>query len=284
MSTYTVTIDSALARAARDLAGRSDSPRLDAQLLLGASLGMGRAALITDGGRPLEAAALRDFEDLIARRRGGAPVAYLTGRREFWSLDLRVTPAVLVPRPETETLVAVALAALPAGARCSLLDLGTGSGAIALAVAHERPLAAVTGTDLSPAALDVARDNAHALGLTHIVWREGDWFDAVPGGRFDVIVSNPPYVAAGDPSLAALGAEPPLALTPGPTGLEAFAAIAAGAGRHLHPGGRLIFEHGADQAAGVAALLADRGFAAIETRPDHAGLPRVTLGILHPST
>lgn len=278
------TIDVVLARGAGDLAGRSASPRLDAQLLLAAVLGGNRTALIANGGRQLDAAERGAFDALIARRRGGAPVAYLTGRREFWSLELHVTPAVLVPRPETETLVELALAALPADVPCSVLDLGTGSGAIALALAHERPRARVTGTDLSGGALEVAVANARAAGLTRVEWLEGAWFDAVPGRRFDVIVSNPPYVAAGDPALAALGAEPLLALTPGPTGLEALAVIAGGASGHLKPGGRLILEHGASQAAAVAALLARHGFAGISTHPDYSGRARVTLGTFHPPT
>jgi release factor glutamine methyltransferase len=211
-------------------------------------------------------------------------VAYLTGRREFWSLQLSVNPAVLVPRPETELLVELALERLPVDSRRAVLDLGTGSGAIALALAHERPRAALTGTDLSGAALAVARANARALGLERIEWLAGGWFGAVPGRRFDLIVSNPPYVAAGDPALAELAAEPALALTPGPGGLEALGAIAAGAAGFLNPGGCLLLEHGATQAAAVAALLARHGFGGIATRPDAAGLPRVTHGTFHPST
>jgi release factor glutamine methyltransferase len=208
----------------------------------------------------------------------------LTGVREFWSLPLRVTPAVLAPRPETETLVAAVLAAVPVDRDCAILDLGTGSGAIAIALASERPRARVTGTDLSSAALEVAVDNARRLDLSRIDWRQGLWFDAVPDRRFDVIVSNPPYVADGDAALARLAAEPTLALTPGVTGLEAFAAIIARAAEHLHASGLLAFEHGASQGADVGALLARHGFTHIRLHEDHAGLPRVTLATLQSST
>jgi len=276
-------VDATLRRATRALDGHSDSPRLDAQLLLARVLGVDRSALIAGGDRVLDARELGAFDALIARRRTGEPVAYLTGHREFWSLDLQVTPAVLVPRPETELLVELALARLPEDRACSVLDLGTGSGAIALAIARERPLAAVTGVDVSPEALAVAAANARGLGLLRIEWRHGSWFDAVPGRRFHLIVSNPPYVAAGDPALAALGAEPRLALTPGPTGLEALAAIAAGAGRHLEPGGWLLVEHGATQDREVAALLRSAGFSADSNR-DAAGTPRAIAATLHATT
>jgi release factor glutamine methyltransferase len=277
-------IDTILARAARSLIGHSDSPRLDAQLLLAQVLGVGRTALIADGDRALDAAVFGAFELAIARRRSGVPVAYLTGRREFWSLELEVTPAVLVPRPETELLVELALARLPEDRASSVLDLGTGSGAIALAIAHERPRAAVTAVDLSPEALAVATANARTLGIQRIEWCQGSWFSAVPGRRFDVIVSNPPYVAADDPALAALGAEPRLALTPGPTGLEALAAIAAGAARHLELGGWLILEHGAGQAAEVATLLTQAGFTAVASHRDPAGAARAAVATLHATT
>jgi len=266
-----------LQEAARTLGACSDSPRLDAEVLLGHVLRRSRAGLVADGDRPLARPDESAYADLIAARLGGAPVAYLTGVREFWSLPLRVSPAVLVPRPETETLVAAVLAVVPVDRDCAILDLGTGSGAIAIALARERPRARVTGTDLSAAALAVAVDNARLCGLPRIVWRQGAWFDAVPGERFDVIVSNPPYVAADDAALGRLKAEPLLALTPGATGLEAFAAIIARASEYLHPSGLLGFEHGAGQAPDVAALLARAGFAQIRLHEDQAGLPRVTL-------
>jgi release factor glutamine methyltransferase len=272
------TIAEALGGAARTLADRSESPRLDAELLLCKITGWSRSALIIRGTEPLAAAQRRHFEALIAQRASGVPVAYLTGTREFWSLGLGVTPAVLVPRPETELLVEQALALLPQDAAGPLLDLGTGSGAIALAIASERPHLRVTAVDISAAALAVASANGAALGLSHLDWRLGSWFDAVPGERFAVIVANPPYVAADDPALHRLAAEPLLALTPGPTGLEALTPIVAGAAAHLHPGGWLLLEHGNDQAIDVSRLLDAAGFSRVRTLEDHAGRPRVTLG------
>ena len=196
------------ARPCTRLRSYSESPRLDAEVLLGKVLGVPRSALIVRAPEPVAADALHRYQSLIERRASGTPVAYLTGTREFWSLQLDVTPAVLVPRPETETLVELALRLLPVDGEPSVLDLGTGSGAIALAVAAERPRARVTGVDISPAALGVARRNAAALGLPRVAWRLGSWFEPVAGERFDLIVANPPYVADTDPALAKLADEP----------------------------------------------------------------------------
>ena len=270
-----------LQSAARALDGSSDSARLDAELLLGKILGVPRANLIARGGEPVDGETERAFAHLIDERLRGAPVAYLTGTREFWSLPLRVTPAVLVPRPETEILVDLALQRLPRDRWNSVLDLGTGSGAIALAIASERPSSRVTGVDISPSALDVAKQNSRDLGLSHIDWRLGSWFDPVPGERFDMIVANPPYVAAADPALEKLQAEPAIALCVGPTGFEALSAIAGAAAAHLHKDGWLILEHGSDQAPAVARLLERHGFARISSHLDFAGKPRVTLGTVH---
>ncbi|HMD72490.1 MAG TPA: peptide chain release factor N(5)-glutamine methyltransferase [Steroidobacteraceae bacterium] len=275
------TIAESLANATRKLTACSDSPRLDAELLLGSVVERNRAGLIVDGDESLDPACERAYAELVAERLAGMPVAYLTGRREFWSLELRVTPAVLVPRPETETLVEAVLDCLPASRHCAVLDLGTGSGAIAIAIAKERPRARVTGTDLSMSALEVATGNAENLGFAAIEWCHGSWFDAVRGRRFDAIVANPPYVAAGDAALAALKAEPLLALTPGASGLEAIESIIAAAADHLREHGLLALEHGSGQASEVAALLERHGFINIRSRADRSGLPRVTLANSH---
>ena len=284
----TVSVSQLLQRGARSLESHSDSPRLDAELLLGRTLRLSRSALIARSNDPVSSEREQGYASLIEQRLKGAPVAYLTGTREFWSLALRVTPAVLVPRPETELLVELALQRLPgrqAGPAvdraCSVLDLGTGSGAIALAIASERPGVRVTGVDISPSALEVAVQNSRDLGLARIDWRLGSWFEPVPGERFDVIVANPPYVAAADPALERLRAEPAIALCGGPTGLEALSAIAGAAVPHLHTHGWLILEHGSDQAPDVARLLERHGFAEVRSHLDFSGKPRVTLGTVH---
>jgi len=276
------TVASSLGQGVRSLSGRSGSPQLDAEVLLSSVLGVDRAALIARGSDRLADHDLGVYRDLLEQRRRGMPVAYLTGRREFWSLPLKVTPAVLVPRPETELLVEVALRHVPKSAQCAVLDLGTGSGAVALAIASERPLARVVGVDASPGALGVARDNARALALSTVAFRLGSWFDAVRGEVFDVVVANPPYVADRDPALAALAAEPLLALVAGPAGLDALEAIIAAAPRHLTRGGWLLLEHGSTQELEVAKLLERRGFTGVECHSDYSGLPRVTRGTYSP--
>ena len=255
---------------------------VDAQVLLAHVLSVDRAWLVGHATDRLTREESDDFFALATRRRDGEPVAYLTGRREFHGLDLRVTPAVLIPRPETETLVDCALERLPADREVRVLDLGTGSGAIALAIAHARPLASVVATDVSIDALAVARENAARLDLTNVAFLHGDWYealgdDAVP---FDAIVANPPYVASGDAHLGEgdLRHEPQVALTPGGDGLDALRTIAAGAVARLVRGGTLAVEHGYDQSDAVRALFADAGFAGIEARRDLAGIPRVVAG------
>ena len=270
-----------LQTAAGEFAAVSSSPRLDAEILLAHTLGCTRSAFSMHPQAQIGAPHVAEFRRLCAQRASGTPIAYLTGIKEFWSMPLRVSAAVLVPRPETEILVEHALQLIGGDPTASVIDLGTGSGAIALAIAKERPGIRITGTDASEAALEIARANAQTLGLTGIRWRQGSWFDAVPGERFDLIVSNPPYVAGGDAHLTMLAAEPLAALTPGPTGLEAYAAIFPAAVRHLNPGGRIIVEHGAEQAAPVANLLEQSGFVHVTSHPDYSGIPRVTLGFLN---
>ena len=256
---------------------------LDAGLLLAHTLRTTRVRLMSDGASAVEPAALERYRVLIERRARGEPLAYLTGTREFWSLPLRVSGAVLVPRPETELLVerALALRAAPEG---RVVDLGTGSGAIALALAHERPRWQVTATDVSLAALAVARANAARLGLGGIDFRAGSWLAPLAGARFDLIVSNPPYVAADDPALAdpALAHEPRLALTPGADALGFLRQIARDAPQHLEPGGWLLLEHGAAQAAAVRHELVLAGCRYVRSHRDLAGHERITEGQYDP--
>lgn len=220
------------------------------------------------------------FERLLAARVGGAPVAYLLGRRAFWTFDLEVTPAVLIPRPETELLVELALARLPPDQPSAVADLGTGSGAIALAIARERPQARVLATDIGVESLAVACANAQRLGLGNVVFAQGDWCAALGDERFDLIASNPPYIEAGDPHLAQgdLRHEPLRALASGADGLDAIREIVAASPRHLVPGGWLLLEHGHDQAARVRELLATHGFAEVASAIDLAGHERVGYG------
>lgn len=274
-----MSIRDALASATARLRHTSETPDLDAGLLLAHVLGRPRSYLVAHSGDALADADAAAFAGLVERRRDGEPVAYLTGRKGFWSLELEVAPAVLVPRPETELLVELALARLPPETGLRAADLGTGSGAIALALASERQRLAVVATDAQPTALAVARSNAARLQLGNVEFREGDWFGAFTAGeRFDLLVSNPPYVAAGDPHLADLCHEPRAALAAGEDGLDALRRIAVGAPAHLLPGGHLLLEHGADQGPAVRGLLLEAGFEDVETHSDLAGHDRVTLG------
>ena len=255
--------------------------RLDAQWLLAHQLQRDRAWLIAHDDEWLDPADAAAFAQACQRRAAGEPLAYLTGERGFHGLLLQVTPDVLVPRPDTETLVDWALDLLrtwPPSPPPRVLDLGTGSGAIALAVAHSHPAARIIATDLSPAALAVARANAQRLALA-VAFAPGTWWQAVAGAEpFDLALSNPPYIAGDDPHLPALRHEPLLALTPGGDGLGALREIIAGAAGHLKPGGWLLLEHGWDQADAVAALLRAAGFEDVATRFDLEGRPRCTGG------
>ncbi len=261
-------------------AARTTVDPAEAELLLAHALGRPRGWLYAhadDRATPDEA---RRFDGLLARRGRGEPVAYLCGRRGFWTLDLAVTADTLIPRPETERLVELALERLPRGGRARIADLGTGSGAIALALAAERPDATVAATDASAAALAVACANARAAGLANVSFHAGDWFAALPGRRFDLVASNPPYIAAGDPHLREgdLRFEPPAALSSGGDGLDAICTIVAGAPAHLSPGGWLLLEHGWTQGAAVRALLQAAGFVEVSTHRDLEERDRVTLG------
>lgn len=268
--------DSLLREAARHIA------REDAEPLLAHALGRDRAWLFAHATDPVEAELADGFRQLVERRAAGEPVAYLTGRRGFWTLDLEVTPDTLVPRPETELLVELALARIGPDVPARVADLGTGSGAIALAIASERPVAAVVATDISAPTLAVAVRNAQAHRLDNVWFRRGDWDEALGRDRFDLIASNPPYIAEGDPHLAQgdLRHEPPRALSSGADGLDAIRTIVAAASRHLVPNGWLLLEHGLDQGGAVRALLEAAGFAEVSTARDLEQRDRVTLGRL----
>lgn len=277
-----MTIGEALQQAGEFLKETSPSPRVDAEALLMHVSRLDRAGLIVQGERVLTENEEQHWKKLLARRGRGEPVAYLTGRREFWSRSLRVTPDVLIPRPETELLVEKALARIPPHAAWTLADLGTGSGAIALALAAERPRCRVIATDLSEAALAVARENAARLGLTNIEFRWGDWLAPLADMKLDMIASNPPYVAENDPHLAQgdVRFEPRLALAAGRDGLDAIRMIALQAGNRLRAGGVLLFEHGCDQSEAARHALRESGYRDIVCHKDLAGHARVTEGRL----
>ena len=252
---------------------------VDSRALLRAALGVSDTYLVAHPEQVLTDRQRDCYLDWVERRRAGEPVAYLTGEREFYSLAFMVTPAVLIPRPETELLVEAALERVPAHAPFRVLDLGTGSGCVAVAIAKHRPLAQVSATEMSRDALAVARENAarHGSGIEFI---ESDWLDALAGRCFELIVSNPPYVAERDPHLSEgdLRFEPRAALIAGADGLSCIRLIIAQARAHLEPGGGLLFEHGYDQAARCRALLAQAGYREVVSRRDLAGIERVSGG------
>lgn len=258
----------------------SPSPRADAELILSAALQTGRGHLLARPDEALDAACISRADEWVTRRQTGEPVAYLLGQQAFWSLSLQVTSQVLVPRSETEGVVERALAAVATRRRPCILELGTGSGAIALALAHERPDAVVVATDCSTAALAVARTNARRLGLP-VTFVAGNWYAALaPDMQFDLIVSNPPYVARGDPALepAVAHHEPGVALYAEDNGLAALTEVVDGAPAFLEVGGHLVLEHGATQAVAVTARLTAAGFVEVRDEADLAGLPRVASG------
>lgn len=275
-STASHTVAALLTRACQDLAAVCETPRLDAELLLAQALQRPRSHLHAWPDKDVDDRQRMVFEQLLARRAQGEPLAYISGRREFWSLDLAVDRHTLIPRPETECLVEQALRRLPVDQARRVADLGTGSGAIALALAVERPQARVVATDRSAAALACARANARRLAPGRIEFIQTDWCAALATAAFDLLVANPPYVAQDDPHLADLHYEPATALVAGPEGLDALRHLARHAGRCLRPGGQLLLEHGDQQGTAVRQLLHAAGWIDVFTAPDPAGRDRVS--------
>jgi release factor glutamine methyltransferase len=251
--------------------------RLDAQLLLAAMLRHPRSWLLSHGDHVLTSDQHARYNALVERRAAGEPLAYLLGEKEFYGINLHVSPDVLIPRPDTESLVEWALSLLPEGEPRDVADLGTGSGALALAIKTHRHAAHVSAVDISPAALNLARSNAQRLGLS-IDWSEGNWWQALAGRQFDLVVSNPPYIAEGDEHLPDLQHEPRLALTSGADGLDAIRAIVLDAPCHLRAGGWLLLEHGYTQHDAVQTLMMGRGFQKVSGRFDLGGHVRCTGG------
>ncbi|MCX7113154.1 MAG: peptide chain release factor N(5)-glutamine methyltransferase [Proteobacteria bacterium] len=297
-----------LASATSKLASVSDTPRLDAEILLSLATGKTRTYFRAWPEKPLAQEEETAFQRLLENRLTGHPIAHLTGTREFWSREFRVTPDVLIPRPETELLIELALKLIPAGQAVHIADLGTGSGAIAVTLALELPKASITALDLSPAALKLAAENAARLGAGNVCFIQSDWFAAMPFhvlgcrriatfpprispkapsglllppiGPFDLIVSNPPYIAENDPHLVEgdVRFEPRLALISGPDGLDAIRRIVGEAPKRLNPGGWLLFEHGYGQAGRAGELLRAAGFVDVESFADLQGHLRVSGG------
>lgn len=276
------TVSDALHTATTMLSRVSPSARLDAELLLEHVTGLSRATFRGSPERQLPPKAGWSYQQLVKRRMQGEPIAYICGHQEFWSLLFEVSPAVLIPRPETELVVERALEHLDLESTANIADLGTGSGAIALAIASERPRAQVMAIDASKPALEIATRNAARLQIANIRLEHGSWFAPLQGQRFSMIVSNPPYIASDDPDLApnVRRFEPGMALISGRTGLESIEQIVAGARSHLDPGGWLILEHGWKQAAVVRDLLVRAGFTRVRSHADLAGHERVTEGAL----
>lgn len=275
-TTDTASIASVLAAATESLRTISDSARLDAEILVARSIDMPRSYLFAHPEDELDELALERLHAALARRSAGVPMAYITGTREFWSLELLVSPATLVPRPETELLVDYALREIPKEAGWNVLDLGTGSGAIAVAIASERPACNLVAVDASAEALAVARSNVQRHELSNVTCLEGDWTAPVSDEKFQVILSNPPYVAMDDAALEALHAEPELALTAGADGLDAIRRLSRDCRSIMIDTGLLLLEHGNEQQAAVAAILSADGWGDINCVADYAGQPRMT--------
>ena len=270
-------LDAAIADATERLSEVSDSARLDAEILLCQSIDMPRSYLFAHPEDELDDLTRDRFEALMRRRLDGEPMSYITGTREFWSRELLVSPATLVPRPETELLVELALREIPRKSEWQILDLGTGSGAIAISIAGERPLCSITATDNSAEALAVARENVRQADLANVVCLKGNWTLSVADQRFNVILSNPPYVRQDDEALKGLTHEPLSALASGEDGLDDMRILARDCGAILADDGWLMLEHGADQQDSVAAILEAAGWTEITCHNDVAGLPRVTV-------
>ncbi|HYQ92830.1 MAG TPA: peptide chain release factor N(5)-glutamine methyltransferase [Candidatus Competibacteraceae bacterium] len=275
----TTIIADVLQDASISLVAASDTPRLDAEVLLAHVLKKSRSYVYAWPEQMLESGQIQYFAALLERRLSGEPIAYILGRREFWSLELIVTPATLIPRPETELLVELALERIPQRGDMRIADLGTGSGAIALAIAKERADVEIIATDSSADALAIARLNARRLNIRNVIFRQGDWCGALnQDERFDLIVSNPPYVAASDRHLTDLRFEPVLALVAGSDGLNAIRSLVAQVMNFFQPGGELLLEHGCEQGRQVQELLHAQGFIKIQSYQDAAGKDRVTGG------
>jgi release factor glutamine methyltransferase len=267
-------------RFARTLDITAEEARREAQVLLCSTLGVERGWLAAHDRDPAPPESLDGIENCFARREQGEPVAYITGVREFCGLKFQVGPDVLIPRPETELAVELARGFVPADSAANILDLGTGSGAIAVALAHFCPRARITATDISEQTLAMARRNAGLLMPSRVRLMHSDWYGALTGEQFDLIVSNPPYLARDDAHLQALRFEPAGALVAGTDGLDCLRRVIGGAPAHLAPGGYLLVEHGSDQAPACAHLFRQAGFESVEAHADLAGIARVTLGRL----
>ncbi|WP_251358063.1 peptide chain release factor N(5)-glutamine methyltransferase [Kangiella sp. TOML190] len=279
-----IRIDKAIEQACEALSGLPDiRSKFEAESLLAHLLGESRTWVLTWNDKKLSSEQFQLFQDLIQRRIGGEPFAYLVGYKEFWSLDLQVTPDTLIPRPETELLVELALKQIPKSQHFRIADLGTGTGAIALAIAAERSQATVFAVDFSEKALQVALTNRVRHQLTNVQLVHNSWLDNWPYGNLDLIVSNPPYVEAGDPHLTDLSFEPYQALVAADSGLADIKTICQQARRYLKPQGYLMFEHGFEQGEQVRAIMAQHGFSQLVTYQDLSGNDRVTAGWLQPS-
>ena len=270
-------LDAVIADAVLRLSGNSDSARLDAEIILCQTIDMPRSYLFAHPEDVLDELSRERFEARLQRRINGEPMSYITGTREFWSHDFLVSPATLVPRPETELLVELALREIPRKSEWQILDLGTGSGAIAISIAAERLMCTVTATDVSADALAIARENGRQAELSNLVFLDGSWTAPVTGQLFNIVVSNPPYVAEGDAALLALQYEPQTALTSGADGLDDIRILARDCAGVLAEDGWLMMEHGIDQAKDVANILNAESWTDITCHNDLTGRPRVTV-------